>query len=316
MVVVAGAYLYDVTDPLHPRLVCSASNTYIQLTGAGKLAYTVPISGGKAEIVWRDLVTGVNTKAVLLPALPRGAKDWTFDGLQVYAGPGKRLDDYNELVPVHLASNGTDHVLYSITSGVGGWESRWSPYPILDFSPSHTYVAISDSRFAITSSGLHIFSVADRRQLLVTVQGNGGTWLANDRFVWPSGTTGSLVQWTPQGGMAAFRPEKGFYGLTSSPDARWLAGTVPSTSQEADVLILPAGAGTAVKKRLGSAPQFVSATVLWYAGEKVCADSDPCGYDPSTPNGTVHAFDVTTNTDTVVRFGTGEAPAFCCSAWL
>src|ERR1051326_3081927 len=161
MVVVAGRYLYDVTNPVSRLMVCTASNTYIQLAGATKLAYTVPISGGKTRIVWRDLLTGVNTNAALLPATPNGAKDWTFDGMEVYAGPGKPLDIDSELVPIHLVANGTDHILYSITSGSGGWESRWSPYPILDFSPNHTYVAISDSRFAITSSGLRIFSVVD-----------------------------------------------------------------------------------------------------------------------------------------------------------
>jgi hypothetical protein len=54
--------------------------------------------------------------------------------------------------------------------------------------------------------------------------------------------------------------------------------------------------------------------VIWYAEEKVCSNSDPCGYDPSTPDATVHAFDLKTYVDSIVKFRTGEAPAICCLA--
>jgi hypothetical protein len=320
MAVVAGLFLYDVADPVHPRMVCRATKTYMQLVDSNTIAYTVALSGGKANIVWRDLVTGVNTQVAVLPADPGGAKNWTADGsLEVYAGKGTVINETTASVPVHLFSNGGDHLLYSITSGASGLESRWSQVPILEFSTNHTYFAISDARYAITSSSMHIFSVADRRQLLVTVEGPGGTWVADDRFVWSAATTGSLVQWTPQGGVATLRPEKSWFGVNSSPGGQWLAGTLLSSAFEPHVLIAPVAGGTAVKTGLGSAPGFVSRTVLWYIGEKACTDVGPCGYDPTAPDGTVHAYDVTTKIDQVLHFRAGEEPVvgadfwYCCS---
>src|ERR1700674_2967568 len=118
MAVVAGVFLYDVADPIHPRLVCRADNTYMQLLEGNKIAYTVALSSGKADVIWRVLATGVNTKVAQLPADPGGAKNWTPDGaLEVYAGPGKPINDWSWLIPIHLVSDGGNHVLYSIISG-------------------------------------------------------------------------------------------------------------------------------------------------------------------------------------------------------
>ncbi len=82
MTVIAGLFLYDVTDPVRPRLVCRATNTYLQLLAGNKIAYTVALANGQADIIWRDLTTGVNTKVAELPADPGGAKNWN---------PGRRL---------------------------------------------------------------------------------------------------------------------------------------------------------------------------------------------------------------------------------
>jgi len=313
MLVISGNRLYDVSSPIHPRLVCTA-NTEIQLVDARTVAYTDTQAGGKTTVMWHDVVTGLNKQVGLLPHLPEGIKNWTADGkIEVYAGPIKPTNA-GGLVPVHLFANGIDRVLLSIPTVDGGYESRWSPYPILEISPGHTYLAISDSRYGIGFSGLHIFSIGDRRQLLAPAGGNGGTWLADDRFVWPSDATGALVQWTPQGGVTSFRPDKwSLYGLTHSPDRQWLAGTVESSGGEPDVLIFPASGGVAVKRPLASDPVFVSPTVVWYAGEKACADSDPCGADSTTGDGTVHAYDVITHTDTVLKFRAGEDPGGCCT---
>src|SRR5882672_10372408 len=76
MTVIAGVLLYEITDPVNPRLVCTAHNTYMQLAG-NAVVYTTAAAGGKAAVVRRDLTTGGESQIALLPADPRGSKTWT-----------------------------------------------------------------------------------------------------------------------------------------------------------------------------------------------------------------------------------------------
>jgi hypothetical protein len=313
MAVVAGQFVYDVSDPIHPRLVCRTSNTYFHLLDGNAIAYTT-IAARKVVIVRRDLTTGAESRIGQLPADPHGAKSWTSDGsLEVYS-TFVPLANNRALVSVHLWANGTDHVLYKIETGPGGLESRWSPLPIVEISPDHAYIAINDFTFAIYGNKVRIFSVADRRQLFVTAgSGTGGTWIATDRFVWASG---SLMEWTPTGGAKVLRSEN-WYGPTSTVEGGWMAGTF-FTKLGADridtskprVSIVPIGTGRTFRTGLGSAPTFVTTTVVWYAEE-----APGSGYDPTEPNGVIHSLDLASGLDQVVQFRVGEKPigTLCCT---
>ena len=114
-----------------------------------------------------------------------------------------------------------------------------------------------------------------------------------------------------------------WYGATSSSDGFWLAGTLLTDYANPRVLIFRDGSLTVFKAGPGSSPGFVSPTVVWYAeegpdtsGSYQC--TEPCAH-PTTPNGTVRAFDVTNGTDLIVRFRAGEGPTaaegyiVCCT---
>jgi hypothetical protein len=117
------------------------------------------------------------------------------------------------LVQIHLWSKGADHILYEFEAGPGGFAGRWSAHFVLEFSPDQTYLAISDTNYSPQNYEVRIFSVADLSQKLSAgTQGlaaAGGTWVANDRFVWAAGS-GSLIQWTPSGGATVLRSERWF----------------------------------------------------------------------------------------------------------
>ena len=324
MAVVAGQFVYDVADPIRPRLVCRGANTVMRLLDAKTIAYTT-VAGGHVVIMRRDLSTGAESRIAQLRLEPRpyyyGVPGWTWDGsLEIYATYGLPRADGLWLVTVHLWSGGVDHVLYTIDAGPGGLESRWSPRPILAFSPDRAHVAISDFAFAIYGNNIRIFSLADQRQkFVIQTSSTGGTWIGNDRFVWASG---SLTQWTPSGGAKPLRSEA-WYAPSSSSDGLWLAGTLLTDYNNPRPLIVRDGALAAFNTGLGSSPGFVSPTVVWYAeegpdtsGSYQCAE--PCSH-PTAPNGAVRAFDVTTGTDAVVRFRAGEGPTtadgftICCA---
>src|SRR6266849_3456111 len=200
MTVVSGQFIYDVSDPINPRLVCRGANTYVRLLDGNAIAYTT-VAADHLVIVRRDLTTGAESRsAQLRAASPPYSASWTSDGsLEVYATSVPSADG-RWLVSVRLWSNGADNVLYTIDAGPGGFAGRWSAHFILEFSPDHAYLAISDTNFSPHNYNVRIFSVIDLSQKLVSgTQGlaaAGGTWVAKDRFVWAAGS-GTLMQWTP-----------------------------------------------------------------------------------------------------------------------
>jgi hypothetical protein len=311
LAIVARAFLYDVSDPIHPRLICRANNTGMDLLDNNTIGYTTVI-GKHVVIIRRDLTTGAEFRGAQLHMAPNPqywfSATWTWDG---------SLEAYGTSVPgnggpypvlIHLWSNGEDHVLYTVQGVPGGIESRWAGRPILGFSPDRAYLAISDFGFVLYNNRIRVFSVADRNQKLVaTTASSGGTWIANDRFVWATATglaaSGHLMEWTPAGGAKVLRSEP-WFGATSSSDGRWLAGTLATDLSAPRVFIVPLGTGRTFRTSLASSPGFVTPTVVWYAEEK----RNPSGYDPTSPDGVVHALDVANLTDKVVIFQTAEAP--------
>jgi hypothetical protein len=309
MAVVGGQFIYDVSDPIHPRLVCRTSNTYLHLDG-NAITYTT-VAATKVYVVRRDLTTGAESSVGLLPANPQGSKGWTSDAsLEVYMTSQQRSNG-TYLIQVHLWSNGADHVLYSIEAGVGGIEGRWAQLPTLEFSPDHTYVALSDSAFTINSRNLRIFSVADQRRVFsIGVETLGGTWIANDHLVWAS-TSGSVMHWTPSAGAKALRSGL-WHGPTSSSDGGWLAATLVTDQAKPRVQVVPVAGGKIFQTGLGSAPAFVTPNMVWYAEERAVPGG---GIVATMPDGNVHALDLTTGTDRVVTFRAGEKPTgnLCCT---
>jgi hypothetical protein len=319
LAVIADQFLYDVSKPADPRLVCRGANatieTSIHLLDGNAISYIAHVAS-QAVVVRHDLTTGAETLIAQLPAEPAL---WTADGsFEVYASPGVKASDGTIWAAIHLWSNGADHVLYRLAGpgGPRGYESRWnSPWQLAEFSPDRAYLAIQ-----LMFDGLHIFSVADQREVLApgTASAQGGAWVANDRFVWGSGSATSLMQWTPAGGAKLLRAGN-WFGPRSSSDGRWLVATRLNDAWLPHVEILSVDTGPTFITGLGSSPGFVTPTVVWYVEER---SSD--GYDPTAPAGVYHAFDVANGSDQIFRFRVGEEPFakiasdqppgdFCCA---
>jgi len=111
------------------------------------------------------------------------------------------------------------------------------------------------------------------------------------------------MQWTPTGGAKVLRSEY-WYGVTSSPDGRWLAGVLANDLTQPRVFIAPSGSGRTFRTGLANNPGFVTPTVAWYAEEK----QNPAGYDPTSPDGVIHALDVVNQSDRIVHFNSGQEP--------
>jgi hypothetical protein len=310
MAVIAREFLYDVTDPIHPRLICRATNTGMVLLDNNTVGFTTVVAN-HVVIVRRDLTTGAESRGAQLHMAPKSrywfGATWTWDGaLEVY-GTSVPINTGPYSVQVHLWSNGADHVLYTVQAIPGGIESRWFGRPILELSPDRSYLAIADFGFTISNNRVRIFGVADRRQKFVAATASaGGTWVAPDRFVWATATgltPGRVMAWTPAGGAKVLRAES-WFEATSSSDGRWLAATLATDFNLPRVVIAPLGTGRTFRTGLASSASFVTPNVVWYAEEK----KNPAGYNPTSPDGVVHAFDVVNETDRIVTFTAGEVP--------
>jgi hypothetical protein len=324
MAVIGDRFLYEASDPIHPRMLCRSSNTLIHLIDGNAIVYT-RVANGETTVVRHELATGVESSVARLPADPLanpvGAyAAWTSDGLlEAFATSSAPDANGRFQLELHLWSKGADHVLQTIDRVSMGFESRWSPFGVVEFSPDHAYVA-----FSPVLDSMRIFSVGDLTQVFaVATRAVGGTWISNDRFVWavdqdlskPSG----VIQWTPSTGATVLRQDY-WYAPTSSRDGAWLAATEPfRLSNQADtsyprVVIVSVGGAKVLETGPGSAPGFISPTVAWYAEEGPCSQS--C-ISPNAPNGTIHALDVTNGNDQTFHFRVGEEPtadgnSYCC----
>src|SRR5258706_8846431 len=314
MVVIARAFVYDVADPLHPRLVCRGASTVIHLLDRNAIVYTTVVAG-QVFVVRHDLTSGSESRIGQLRADPNdGTPVWTSDGsLEVYPTAVPRANS-RWLEQIHLWSNGADHILYEFEAGPGGFAGRWSAHFVLEFSPDQKFIAISDTNYSPQNYEVRIFSVVDLQQKLSAgTQGlaaAGGTWVANDRFVWAAGS-GALMQWTPATGATVLRSER-WFTPTSSPDGRWLAGTLLTDDANPRTLIVPVAGGSNFTTAPGSSPGFVTPPMYWYPGEGPDTSGtyqclEPCAH-PTVPDGTVRAFDVVSGSDRLISFRTGEAP--------
>jgi hypothetical protein len=91
-----------------------------------------------------------------------------------------------------------------------------------------------------------------------------------------------------------------------------MAATLLSNYSKPRVLVVAISGGQTLQtKGLGSAPTFVTPTVVWYAEEGPGTVVDPT----SAPNGIVRSLDLTNGSDRVVQFRAGEKPTgtLCCT---
>lgn len=318
MVVLDNSFVYDVADPIHPRLICRATDTQMHLLDGNTLAYTT-YAGGHTVIVRRDLTTGAESRIAQLRSDQKSTflSGFSWDGsAEVYSTSVPAANDH-WLVSVHIWSNGADRVVYKLDAHGGGIESRWAQRAVLEFSPDNAFVAISDNDFYIYGDHMRIFSLADKRQKFVIASASSGaTWITKDRFLWAD-LGGKLYQWTPTSGNKLLRSE-GWYDVVASPGAKWLATTqiaqVNFTGPRTFIAPSPLGSGRTFRTGLASQPGWVNATVAWYVEEKryygpAFGCIEPCVH-PTDPTGPVHALDVVKQTDRIVTFRTGETPGF------
>ena len=315
-----GGLVYEVTDAVHPRLLCKVSNTKAHFYSANVFTYLKPGSSSTAVIA-HGIQDGHENQVgqIPLPDLnvnaPFGPTWWSPDGTFVAvtippSQPGVSGD--SSRVWLHTPSYTGD--LYSYT------------YPLTDCLcrfglPRPTESMSADRQFMIAGwplgkgpQGLAVYRLSDRSQVKVfdaAVQ--VALWdRAGHRLFLSSG--GGSWSWTPEGGLASLAGANAWSYLAGlSPDASQIAYTAyldPANSKDLRVYVYDVKADKTRMLVDNSRSQvvFVKTGWVWYLDEAQCdPNAQGCGPWGTAPSGKVIAMNLATGVEQQVDFQYNEA---------
>jgi WD40 repeat protein len=318
--------IYDVTDPVHPRLRCSISGTSAHLSSGTNFTYLDPRFADRTNIVIRSFADGNESPAGVLPVVPsKGA--WL---------PSGGLGAYSVLLPPTAASpgpsmqvwqyvQGTSIQLFTYNVGIADCLCRFGlPQQVLAVSPDGQYLVAG---WASGKGGdpLFVDRLSDGARMITFDQATTAFWDRTGHRLFLLGRTDETAQsWTPEQGvssLAGSRPWSFMAGL--SPDGSQVAYTAYADTKTVNprvyVYDLKAGITRMLIDKLRTQALFVKSGWVWYLEEVACDPSTmPCGPWGTRPTGKVFAMQLSTGTETAVSFATGENPVMPTSDvnWL
>jgi hypothetical protein len=300
----ASQLLYDVSDPIRPRLLCKISNTSAHLLTGDTFEYLKPISATETDVMIRSLGSGNESIAGKFP-FRVDYEPWLPD-LSVAAYT--TLDPQGS-VQVWLYSQRQSTLLFTYQVGGRGCICRFGvPQQVLALSPDGQYLAAGRDR---GPEPLTVYRVADRT-LVTTFAASLAIWGSAGHRLFLGLQPNSEQSWTPEAGITTVRgadswpyrpgwsPDGGQVAYTSYPD--------PALTSQPRVYVYDLNA--AAKRMLQDKPRaqalFVKMGMLWYLEERPC---DQCGQIQVTqPTGKVFAMQLSASTESEVSFAAGENP--------
>jgi hypothetical protein len=309
--------LYDVADPVHPRLLCSVANTSAHIFTGDAIEWLKPISANETDVMLHSLGSGNDrlagtfpfrvTSGAWLPDLSVMAYTTAVNPDDVYIGGATQVWLYSQ----HQAAP-----LFTYGNGIGDCICRFGlPPEVLAISPDGQYL-VAGRIVGKGSVPLAVYRVADRT--LVTsfdISVNGAFWertghrLFLDRF-----GTNPTQGWTPEAGVVALAGAAAWSFLPGlSPDGSqvaYTAYTVPGAFQQLRTYIYDVRGGSTrmVIDKLRSQVLFIKSGWVWYLEEVACEPA-ACGAPWGTqPSGRVFAMPLSGGTETAVSFAAGEDP--------
>ena len=316
----SASVIYDVTDPLHPRLVCTINFTTAHLVTGDTFAYLKPVSANETELILHSLGSGNESKTGSFPHTlsdpVRGDIEdsaWTPDGgLLAYT-----VTDENALkVTVWLYSGGQTKAVHTYGQPIGDCICRFGlPGAVLSFSPDLQYLA-NGWVAGKGSTGITVIRLADGTTALTAdTQFTNAIWdrgTGHELFL--AGSFSSATEaWTPEAGLKPLPGGAWQFVQGISPDATGATYTAyadPNTSLQPRVYAydLKAETGHLVVDKPRAESIFVKDVWLWYDEEKACTAADQCP-GSTTPTGAFFAMQLSTGVEQAVTFAAGENPS-------
>jgi hypothetical protein len=323
MVMVQNRYggqqlLYDVTDPVRPRLLCRISNTSAHLFTGDTFEYLKQVSPTETDVMLHSLGSGTESVAGKFP-LNADSIAWTADQSVVaytLAVPSDNADFPNGGVGVHLYANHQSSLLFNY------------PIPAIDcicrFGLPPQMLALSaDGQYLVAGwpigrgpAPLTIYRVSDRTVAKTLDPAVGGAFWdrIGHRLFLSRRPTDVEQSWTPEAGVVDLRGAAAWSFLPGlSPDGSQVAYTAygdPTAFQPLLTYLydMKAGSTRKIVDSLRSQALFVKDGWVWYLEEVACNPGCGAPWGPQQPSGKVFAMQLSSGSETEVTFAAGENP--------
>lgn len=308
----SGTFVYNVSDPLHPVVVCRISNTTAHIVTGTSLEYLLPQPDQTTTVQVHSLGTNsenVNSRFAAPLWSPYLSVSWR-PNPTVLAYSADQADPSGlSTTGVWLADANTSTRVYKYSvPGLDSFGRPGLPPPTLSVSPDGAYLVAGWP----IGQPLHVFRLSDRADVSPAMpQGlRFGVWARTGHVLYLVGDSGVEV-WSPEAGPAAV-PNTIAWTLTPdfSPDGSQVVFTaVTSSGIRIFVYDFKVRASRLLIDKPRSAAMFVKPGWVWYLEEKACVPSasNAC-FDPTQPDGNVLAMNLATGQESPVTFAPGDTP--------
>ena len=287
--------LADVTDPAHPRTICTFTGLWQpDLVTAGEISWAAsqhaPGTAGPSVIATLDLFTGTSTVAA----------SWQgggyLDGMHAWS-PGRELLAYltsdTNGVSLHLLSGGGDRVVTSLGAIPGRGVSPTEDDFYLAFSPDGSYFALEQT-FTPTGAHRQIRKSTDGTLAYSEPAATMATWGGSgNKLYFRHPASATIYAWDPAGGRTQpIAQSLPWIKPVADAGDDYLAYTVRDVAGTPHVVLHVHGARTGTQlPGVRSSPVFLNATTIFYLEEAPCGTN--CGIGPSTqPTGKTLTYDI------------------------
>lgn len=314
MVLITGGWnpeelLYDVNDPLHPRLLCTIRNTSAHLFTGDTFEYLKPVSANQTDVMLHSLGSGNESHAGSFPFYVASGS-WLGDSsVMTYS---VRPDISQQTMQVWLYAQRTNAVLYTYQIGIGDCVGcRFGlPPPVDSLSPDGQFI-VAGWIAGKGSEPLAVYRVSDRTRVMTFDQiVYNAIWDRSGHRLFLSSFGLPAQSWTPEAGVASLTGAASWSFLPNvSPDGAQAAYTAygdPDTSQRPRVYVydLKGGATRMLVDQPRSQVLFVKDGWVWYLEEL----SYPANCRVTWPSGKVFAMQLSTGVEMVVSFAANDDP--------
>ncbi len=314
MVLITGGYnpeelLYDVNDPLHPRLLCTIRNTSAHLFTGDTFEYLKPVSANQTDVMLHSLGSGNESHAGSFPFYVASGSWLTDSSVMTYS---VRPDVSQQTMQIWLYAQRTNALLYTYQIGIGDCVCRFGLPPQVDsVSPDGQYI-VAGWIAGKGSEPFAVYRVSDRTRLAsLDTSVSNAVWDRTGHRLFLSRFGLPAQSWTPEAGVSNLTGAALWSFLPNvSPDgakAAYTAYADPDTFLKPRVYVYDLK-GTATRMLVDqprSQILFVKDGWVWYLEEMACTAN--CA-GSTTPSGKVFAMQLSTGVETLVSFAANDDP--------
>ena len=296
---VQGIIVRDVTDIQHPVTRCGFSGgAYFRFIGATRVSYIVTSGGdlgASGALYLVDL--GSSTTSLVRAWASGGYASWVY----AWSPDGQKLSYLSSDstgVKWHVLSAAGDKTLANLGTVPGRGVNLDNDDAMVGFSADGQYVAVEETftaqKGATTGTPpIQIVRLSDSKQVYLRSDGTMAAWGATGaRFYFR--TTAGVMVWDATGKVQTVQASLQWIRPWPSSDGSHITFSSLNAQGNHVVGIIDTSGGSIAQASSEPRvnPGFLTATLIWYAGEVLCTTTTPCGFGGPALTGKTYVYDI------------------------